>query len=181
MNSLGSSFAVGKIMLIVLASILLSFAVYKNRASMADTPQPQPTETRGPDESTPTPSDTDVPAKTQNQDLNFTPKPEPEETQLPVNNTGFSISGLIYPGSNIQNSSPASATLTSIDNFDSIKNWYKNTLDGVDFNARSFVSTNTNGDNLVKASYAKSGLTVNLEIKNNSGDPITTITIDLDS
>jgi len=180
---MGNAFIAGKMVLVVMAISVISVAVYQNQSAkihIDSTPQVSPevaSQTSAPVESPIVPTNSPI---IQNTDP--PPNPSPQvNTPEPTESSTFSLNELIYPGSSVQNNSNTSISLISSDNFESVKNWYKSKLDAMDFNARSFVSTNTNGDNLVKAAYAKQGLSINLEIVNANGDPITTISISLDS
>jgi len=116
--------------------------------------------------STPTPKAT--PAQTP------IPTPIPTlvpSTSIPIPSSQRNISSFAYPGSIILSKSEKEMTLQSLDDPQAITNWYKEKIISAGVNAKSFVTTNTNGNVLNKLVGAKSGFKISVEIskKNNEG------------
>jgi len=115
-----------------------------------------------------------------------TPTPTPSQaptsiplTSTPVPSSQMNMSSFVYPGSTILNQSEKEMTLQSFDDPSNITNWYKEKITSVGMNAKSFVTTNTNGNVLNKLAGAKSGFKISLEISKKDNQEKTEISVNL--
>lgn len=88
------------------------------------------------------------------------------------------ITGYIYEGAKVVSQSPTKLEMESNANSTTITNWYKEKIRKLNFNAKSFSQTNTNGLVFNKLSAAKPGEKVEITIKKDQNTSNVTITVD---
>ena len=88
------------------------------------------------------------------------------------------IKTYIYPGSATEKSTTSSLTLLSTDSPEAITNWYKEKIKELEFNAKSFSQTNTEGAIFNKLTAVKPGEKIEITIKKDQSTSKTTITVD---
>ena len=101
-------------------------------------------------------------------------------TSTPVPSAQKNISAFVYPGSIILNQSEDKMTLQSTDDPQAITNWYKEKLISLNMKAKSFVTTNTNGNILNKLVGAGNGLKVKIQIEKDNTSSTTAINISIE-
>ena len=84
----------------------------------------------------------------------------------------------IYPGATTKSSTALKLELESSDSPEKITEWYKKTINDLNFNAKSFSQTNTNDDILNKLSAAKPGEKLDVTIKKDQTTSKVLITVD---
>lgn len=82
-----------------------------------------------------------------------------------------------YPNSSVISSSESSLFLRSSDDTDKITDWYKEKIESEGMSAKSFVKTKTNDNVLNKLVGASSSKEVRVEIRKDSGETSTEISI----
>jgi hypothetical protein len=131
-------------------------------------------------------SDTPIPSETPSS--TYTPVPptknptqKPTNTPAPNNpsNATVSISRFRYPNATVTSSSDTRLELTSSDSPTSITDWYKNSINSIGMNTKSFVTTNTNGKVLNKLVGAGNGSEIRVEITKESSDSTVKIIVEL--
>ncbi len=95
------------------------------------------------------------------------------------NTGGVSIQDLQYPNAMVTSQTSNSLTLESKDNAKNITDWYKERITALRFNAKSFVSTNTNGHILNKLVSSNGTQEVRVDITQGSGDQSVKISVNL--
>lgn len=132
----------------------------------------------------PTPIASDSPSPSTIPTSNPTLKPTPTATILRQSNTptpnpttNNSNSDWRYPNSTVISGSGNNITLTSSSDPSAITNWYKQKIQSLGMNTKSFVTTNSNNNVLNKLAAAGNNGSINVEIKRNSGDSLTTIIV----
>ena len=103
-------------------------------------------------------TDTPIPTKT--------PIPSPTNTPKPASSN---LSSFQYPNSQVVSSSENSLILNSIDNADSITDWYKEKIKGEGMSVTSFVTTKTNDNVLNKLVGANGAREIRVEITKEAG------------
>jgi len=98
-------------------------------------------------------------------------------TSIPIPSSQRNMLSFVYPGSIILNQSGNEATLQSTDDPQAITNWYKEKIISAGVNAKSFVTTNTNGNILNKLAGAKSGFKISVEISKKSNESVVKISV----
>lgn len=101
--------------------------------------------------------------------------PQPSDSPLP---SPVSSSNYIYPGSNVLSSSPSKIEMQSKDDATKITNWYKDKIRELNFNAKSFSQTSTNGVIFNKLSAAKPEEKIEITIKKDQNTSNVSITVD---
>lgn len=135
------------------------------------TASPTPTE-----ESTPSPSASASASPVATK----TPTPTPTSTASPVTTqTGGSISTWIYPGSNVSSQTDSKLTMTVNGDPKVITAWYRDKMNGMGFNAKSVIQTQSNEKTLNKLSGASSTASLLVEIKRDTESAPLVITVDL--
>lgn len=94
--------------------------------------------------------------------------------------TQSNINSFIYPGSIKVSGERNSLVLQSTDDPQAITNWYKEKINSIGMNAKSFVQTNANGNILNKLVGAKSGFKISIEISKKSNEENVKISVSLD-
>lgn len=89
-----------------------------------------------------------------------------------------SLDTYAYPNAKQIESSSSGIVLESDDSVQLISDWYKNKINSLDFNAKSFTQTNTNGEVLNKFSAAKPGENLEVTIKKDQTTSNVEITVD---
>lgn len=89
-----------------------------------------------------------------------------------------SLKEYVYPNSRELKSNSKGFVLESSDSAQLITDWYKNKINSLEFNARSFTQTNTNGEILNKISAAKPGENLEVTIKKDQTTSKVKITVD---
>lgn len=88
------------------------------------------------------------------------------------------ISDYIYEGAKINNESSSKLEMETTANSATVTNWYKEKIRKMNFNAKSFSQTNTNGVVFNKLSAAKPGEKIEITIKKDQNTSNVTITVD---
>jgi hypothetical protein len=88
------------------------------------------------------------------------------------------IKEYLYPGSQIKVSTAVKLELESSDPAEKITEWYKTKIARLNFNAKSFSQTSTNGAIFNKLSAAKPGEKIEITIKKDQTTSKTMITVD---
>lgn len=83
-----------------------------------------------------------------------------------------------YPGAKIKSQASSKLELDSSDSAEKITDWYKKKINELNFNAKSFAQTNTNGDILNKLSAAKPGEKLDITIKKDQSTSNVSIVVD---
>lgn len=105
-----------------------------------------------------------------------TSMPSPSNTSAPTQKSS-NLRQFLYPDATISLQSDNSLTLVSSDDAQTITDWYKNKINELGMNTRSFVQTKTN-DNLHNVlAAAKSGEEIKVTITKNAGDSQVSIVI----
>ena len=136
---------------------------------------------RNPDSSNPQPSDPSTLASKaeysigEYYDGSAGAKAIPSATPIP---TPPSLSSYTYPGSKTITTAPAKLELESTDSVQKITDWYKNRVDELNFNAKAFAQTSTNGEVFNKLSAAKPGEKIEVSIKKSQTTSNVLITVD---
>lgn len=98
-------------------------------------------------------------------------------TPIPTNPPSQNLQSLTYPNSVVISSNFFGVSLESTDNPQTITNWYKEKIKAMGLNANSFVQTNAN-DNVLNKLVASNGkVKISVEIKKQSNDPVTKISV----
>lgn len=84
----------------------------------------------------------------------------------------------VFAGSKIIRKTETGIEMESTADPSEITNWYKEKIKSLDFNARSFTQTSTNGTILNKLSAAKPGEKIDITIKKDQNISTITITVD---
>ena len=113
-------------------------------------------------------TDTPIPTKT--------PIPSPTNTPKPASSN---LSSFQYPNSQVVSSSENSLILNSIDNADSITDWYKEKIKGDGMSVTSFVTTKTNDNVLNKLVGADGEREIRVEITKEAGSSTVKISVTL--
>ena len=113
-------------------------------------------------------TDTPIPTKT--------PIPSPTNTPKPASSN---LSSFQYPNSQVVSSSENSLILNSIDNADSITDWYKEKIKGEGMSVTSFVTTKTNDNVLNKLVGADGEREIRVEITKEAGSSTVKISVTL--
>ena len=113
-------------------------------------------------------TDTPIPTKT--------PIPSPTNTPKPASSN---LSSFQYPNSQVVSSSENSLILNSIDNADSITDWYKEKIKGEGMSVTSFVTTKTNDNVLNKLVGANGAREIRVEITKEAGSSTVKISVTL--
>lgn len=103
----------------------------------------------------------------------------PTITSAPIPVPSGDISDFIYPNSQVVSQNTNSVSLTSMDNPDTIANWYKGKIKSKNMNINTFVTTNVNDqvqDKLVGESATAS---VSVEIDKASGNNQVTMKVNI--
>lgn len=107
-----------------------------------------------------------------------TPETKPSYTPIPniSNNTStisIALSDFQYPGSSVSSSTSTKLELISNEKAFSITDWYKNKISALGMNAKSFVTTTTNGVVVNKLVAAGKGTEVRVDITaSSSSSPV---------
>ncbi len=119
------------------------------------------------------PTPTHATSQTRNLSHPNTPTPTPAVQSQ-------TISGdFVYPGSTKISGDNNNLILSSTQDPNTITNWYKDKITSSGANAKSFVTTNTNGNALNKLVGAGSSFRISVEISRQSGDTTTKISVSL--
>lgn len=102
-----------------------------------------------------------------NVEVNKSPLPSPA-----------SLSKYIYPGAQVITETKSRLELQSGDDSGKITQWYKEKINELGFNAKSFSQTNTNGVVLNKLTAAKPGDKIEVTIKKDQTQSNVSITVD---
>lgn len=112
-----------------------------------------------------------------------TVKPTPLVTPAPSSlapNSSASLDSFIYPGASVVSRSSSKLTLTSGENPNTVKNWYKNKFKELDMNAVASTQNNVNGNVKNKLAGDNGQTNAEIEITKDSGASLTTIIVELD-
>ncbi len=171
------------VIVIVIAFALVGFGAFtqvnQNDTSgeesvLGDTPSPSITETTTPS-ATNTPDETSTPTHTPKQS---TQTPTPTQHQSGTT-TGTGIAAFALPGAKISYQDGSAINLESTDDSDAITDWYKNKIESLGYNAKSFVKTKTNG-NVKNSLVGADGKTeIRVEITKAPGENATKIFVTL--
>jgi len=141
---------------------------------------PSPTATPITDDVDQSPSPTIDPIST----ASPTPRPTPAATLLQTNSptanptaNNNSNSDWRYPNSTVVSGSGNNITLSSGGDPATITDWYKQKIQNLGMNTKTFVTTNSNNNVLNKLAGAGNNTSINIEIKRNSGDTNTTVIV----
>jgi hypothetical protein len=88
------------------------------------------------------------------------------------------ITEYTYPLAQVTSSASAKLEMQTSENPVKVTDWYKNKIDQLKFNAKSFVSSGTNGDIFNKLSAAKPGEKIEVTIKKDQNGSNVLITVD---
>ena len=113
-------------------------------------------------------TDTPIPTKT--------PIPSLPATKTPVSTN---LSNFHYPNSQVVSSGENSLILNSIDNADTITDWYKEKIKGEGMSVTSFVTTKTNDNVLNKLVGADGEREIRVEITKEAGSSTVKISVTL--
>ena len=113
-------------------------------------------------------TDTPIPTKT--------PIPSPTNTPKPASSN---LSSFQYPNSQVVSSGENSLILNSIDNADTITDWYKEKIKGEGMSVTSFVTTKTNDNVLNKLVGADGEREIRVEITKEAGSSTVKISVTL--
>jgi hypothetical protein len=106
-----------------------------------------------------------------------TPEPSQSPTNPPDTTAEFSISGFIYPRAVVKSQSSTILMLESSDDTDKITDWYKEKIQNLGANVKSFVVTRANDKVLNKLVGSNSSLEVAVEISKDSGVSLAQISV----
>jgi len=113
-------------------------------------------------------TDTPIPTKTPIPSSTNTPKP-----------ASANLSSFQYPNSQVVSSGENSLILNSIDNADTITDWYKEKIKGEGMSVTSFVTTKTNDNVLNKLVGADGEREIRVEITKEAGSSTVKISVTL--
>lgn len=169
-------FITATVILIAIPTVGL-FRQQNNRSTLALNASTNPT-------AEPTTIASDSPSPSASSTANPTLKPTPtaaifHQSNSPTPNptTNNSNSDWRYPNSTVVSGSGNNITLTSSADPSAITDWYKQKIQSLGMNTRSFVTTNSNNNVLNKLAAAGNSGSINIEIKRNSGESNTTIIV----
>lgn len=105
----------------------------------------------------------------------------PQKTSQPTiaPTAAFDISVFVYPGGTVIERSTSHLAITSTDSPNNIIPWYKEKISEYKFSAKSFASTNTNGNFLTKMAGSGADGELKVEIRKAAADTVTLIEVDL--
>ena len=128
---------------------------------------------------TPTETITVSPYPTKTPASTGTKTPTPTTKQNDSNTTAFSISNFQYPGASVNSSSGNRLELATNDSTSSVTDWYKNKINAMGMNTKSFVTTSAN-DNIVNKLVAADGKNeIRVDITKKPSDSSVKIVIEL--
>ncbi len=166
------------IKLLIILVIILIVAVIEQKSFISKSQKQvnilKPTKSSAPSV-TPTPT---VFQNANNQNKNVQmPTTTPIPTQTANNNTD--ISSFIYLNSTTISSGNKNLILQSFDDPQVITNWYKDRITNIGMSAKSFITTNTNGDILNKLAGANGSMQVEVTISKKSSESRVKIKIEI--
>jgi len=88
------------------------------------------------------------------------------------------MSQFIFPAAKTKSSTAKKLELESTESAEEVTEWYKNKIRDLNFNAKSFSQTTTNGEILNKLSAARPGEKIDVTIKNDQTTSKVLITVD---
>ena len=109
----------------------------------------------------------------------ITPAPSQSPTLVPNKTSKSSISDFIYPDAVVKSQTQTTLILESSDDTDKITDWYKDKIEKLGANVKSFVVTRANDKILNKLAGAGNGFEINIEISKDPGDPLAQISLSL--
>lgn len=159
---------------LVVSIFLFVLGVWVSRKYQLETVGPQNQEVLSSQEEektfTPTPT-TAVPLST------ITDSPTPFPTSSPYTE----INNFIYPGSKVIIRNSTRLMLESYENSDNITEWYKNKIENMGMNVKSFVTTRANDKVLNKLSGADGRKEINVEISKDQDSPLVKISVSFEN
>ena len=172
------------VVLIFTVSIKKNFGVFSNLKKQAnqnsvDTQKEVLSQESKTGEDSETEDDSDSEDLKEESEIIIKPTIKPFPTSAPTSKpTATNLSDFIYQGSSVISSNSNSLKLTSTDNTDTITNWYKEKINSLGMNVKSFVTTSANDKILNKLVGANGTREIRVEISKEPGKTITNIIVE---
>lgn len=154
---------------------IATFFVHREDSSNANVAN-NPPETFSQESSYPTitPSPTQIESSPTKAALPTSTSTPPTVTQKPNQNT---MSDLIYPGSLIRNQTETALELESSNDPQSVTQWYKDTIDSMNMNVKSFSQNTVNGNTHNSLVSANNNTEIRVTITKNKSESTTKISV----